>query len=480
MHMATIEASPPPNNAPFHWPAFIQMILSALAAFLLLGIAFLIATTNSIQYFARGVTTSDLAVPFMVASSLTFAGLLVLPSAWYSWKEFSRAKSKPGGGFTLRHPGCILTLAVFVFVPPALLLGNLVSQNGRLAWILMPPLNIIVTGLPALWLVYIGTRGLLSGSLRYRWGAFAYGLVFAPFISLVIELVLMVGIGVLALLYIMLNPSLSNQLNGLLLSVENAAPNAEQMFNLLVPFLLNPVILIIGFMFMSLLVPLVEETFKPIAVLFMLRHKITPAQGFVYGVLGGAGFGLFENLGNTSGAFDQWALLALARISTLLLHSFTAGLVGWALASSVQDKRYLRLVFSFLAAIFIHGLWNGMAVLSAISSLPTLTNVYIPTNLLHISSWSTFGIFILGFLILVLYIAFNIFLNQKLLKNNVLSVKIDNPKITEEGASIAQSHGDEPSVIESSSSEGNQPRMLGDPFQHSPDENEPDKRENNS
>jgi hypothetical protein len=157
---------------------------------------------------------------------------------------------------------------------------------------------------------------------------------------------------------------------------------------------------------------MIEEILKPLGVWFLAGQKLTPTQGFVFGILSGAGFGLFENLGNTSSGGAAWAILASTRISTLLLHCFTAGLVGWALASAWSQRRYLRLGISYILAVLVHGLWNGMAVLSAAASVQDLTNVTIPTSLKQLGSISDVGIVVLGALILVLYVGFNAVLHR--------------------------------------------------------------------
>lgn len=350
----------------------------------------------------------------MVAASLAFAGVLVLPSAWYAWKHIAYPNLEPISRPAPRSFGLILTILVLFLVGGALLLGNSVSTDSRIAWFLLPPLNIIATGLPALWLVYIGTRGLIPGLPRRQWGVFASGLVLGPVIILVLELILLIGMGILALLWVMLDPSLSNQLNGLVIRLQNAAPNTDAILNLLLPFLLNPGVLFIMFAFISVLVPMLEEALKPTGVWFLSGQKITPAQGFGYGVLSGAGFGLFENLGNTSNGGEAWALLASARVSTLLLHCFTAGLVGWALASAWSQRRYLRLAITYAIAVLVHGLWNGMAVLSAASSLQGLSNISVPASLQQIGALSSVGIVALGAFVLVFYIGFNAILRRNL------------------------------------------------------------------
>jgi hypothetical protein len=396
----------------YSWPSLIQLVSSVLAAFLLFGAAAIIALYNGAKSLMLLSGSSDLTQSFMIAASLAFAGVLVLPSAWFAWRRIAFPQVEYLPRPEPRWFGLILTFLVLVLVGGALLLGNWASQNTRISWFLLPPLNIIATGLPALWLVYIGTRGLIPGSPARRWGVFASGLVLGPFIILILELILLIVVGILAILWAALDPSLANQLNGLVFRLQNIAPNPDAILRLLLPFLLNPGILFILFAFISLLVPMIEEALKPIGVWFLVGQKITPAQGFGYGILSGAGFGLFENLGNTSNGGDAWALLASSRISTLLLHCFTAGLVGWALVSAWTQRRYLRLVITYAIAVLVHGLWNGMAVLSAISSVQSLTDISISPSLLQIGSASAIGIVALGALILVLFIGFNAVLRR--------------------------------------------------------------------
>jgi len=423
--MSTSQPSSQASTAPFNWSSLIQLVFSALAAFLLLGAASLIMVTSAIQYFSRVTSRVDPTQSLMVAASLTFAGVLILPSAWYAWKHLAFPGQEPAIRPERRGLVLILTLLVVVIVAGTLLLGNWVSQNNSLAWLLLPPLNIIATGLPALWLVYIGTRGLIAGLPRRRWGVFASGLVLSPLIILVLELLVLVGIGLLAILWAVLDPNISNQLNSLVFRLQNSAPNMDAILRILLPFLLHPGILFITFAFVSVIVPLIEEALKPIGVWFLAGQKLTPSQGFAYGILSGAGFGLFENLGNTSGGGEAWAILASTRITTLLLHCLTAGLVGWALASAWGQKRYLRLGITYAVAVLIHGLWNGMAVLSSISSLEGQVNISIPASLQRMGSYSSIGIIALGAFNLVLYIGFSTVLRNGLNRNAQLPTEVE-------------------------------------------------------
>ncbi len=393
-------------NPPLHWPSLLQLIFSALASVLLLGIAALFAFTGFSQFFAQATSSATAAQPFMIAGSLAFAGVLVIPSAWYAWRNIIHPGIEPISRPEPRYFGLILTVVVLVVVSGTLLLGNWISQNDRISWFLLPIFNIVATGLPALWVIYFGTRGLLPNKPRHTWGVFASGLILGPSIILILELILLVVVGIFALLWIMLNPSMSNQLNSLMAHLQNGIPDTQTIIRDFLPFLLNPVVLFLGFATISLLVPIIEETFKPLGLWFMTGQKITPAQGFGFGVLSGAAFGLFENLGNTSNSVTDWALLAGSRVSTLFLHSFTAGLVGWALASAWTQRRFLRLAVCFTIAILIHGTWNGLAVLSAAGSLEGVTSIPLPAGLQQIGTLATVGIFALGALVLVLFFAF--------------------------------------------------------------------------
>jgi RsiW-degrading membrane proteinase PrsW (M82 family) len=411
--MTMISPSDQTTHQPIKWSLILQLAFSALAALLLFGAAGFIIITSLSTYLTHGRNPADLTEPFMVAGSLVFAGALIIPSAWYSWRQLAHPDARRTPRTERRGYGLILSLFVIAATGLALFAGNLISQNDQIAWLFMPLLNIVVNGLPALWLIYFGTRGLLPDSPRHKWGVFATGLVLGPAIILVLEIILLVVVAVLAITLILVqDPSLSSQLSGLMNQIRSSGTNTQSFLDALLPYALNPGVLFLGLAYISVLVPLIEETFKPIGVWFTAGNKITPAMGFGFGVLSGAGFGLFENLGNTSGATADWAVLAGSRITTLLLHSFTAGLVGWALASAWTERRFLRLAFSFTIAVLIHGTWNGLAVLSAGASLQNQTSLLLPAILMPLGVLATLGIFALGVLVVFGFFGFNAYLRR--------------------------------------------------------------------
>jgi RsiW-degrading membrane proteinase PrsW (M82 family) len=122
---------------------------------------------------------------------------------------------------------------------------------------------------------------------------------------------------------------------------------------------------------LGLFVPLIEELFKPIGVLLLLRRPLTAAQGFALGALCGAGYALAENL--TIGAdAETWALISVGRFGTTIMHIFTAALSGYALARAKNEKRYLALIGTYLLNVFIHGAWNSLVVLNSAAAISAI------------------------------------------------------------------------------------------------------------
>jgi hypothetical protein len=92
------------------------------------------------------------------------------------------------------------------------------------------------------------------------------------------------------------------------------------------------------------------------------------------------------------------------------LHTSIQELVGWHCFSSTQN--YLRLVVTF-HAVTIHGLWNGLAVISLVGSGGE-TCISIPASLVQLGSYAPIGIVALAAFNLVFYLGFNSTLRKSL------------------------------------------------------------------
>lgn len=349
-----------------HWPSVAQFALSALASLGLFSLALLLFLISFFSILAPDAQGDGLPLLMLSAGAGLAAGLLI-PSAAYSFlRLIGRETRFPEKA---RLPAWMWILPL----PLVLLAGFALSQISIPgASVLLPVLHLMGIGLPVGWYTALGLRGISLGSWQRFWGILASGLVLAPLIILVLEIMVLLGYGAVGMVALASNPELVVRLQTLAEQWQAATPSLETIQAELGPLLTHPAFGFAVLAFAAGLVPLIEEAFKPIGVwLLAVRsggQSISPAEGFATGLLSGAGYALFESLALTSSTAD-WTLLALSRSGTSLLHVFTSGLVGWGLALAWAQGRYLRLGLSYLAAVALHSLWNGITLLLAGSSL---------------------------------------------------------------------------------------------------------------
>ena len=373
----------PAAPSKLHWPSVWQLTLSLFAILGLWGISLAIL----LAVFASALTGDMLSATALIlnAAGTAFAGLLLIPSAGYA---LFRLLDKPAPfHLRLRRPSWVI-----LALPPILLLGYLAAKTQVTSLLFLPVLHVVAAAISVGWLLALGLKGLSVGSPQRAWGIFDMGLVAAPFLSLVAELAALFSFGVL---YLMINPGLLDVFLELSQSISLQSP--EALFDQLEPYLMQPSTLYIILAFGALVVPLLEELFKPVGVWLLLGRNPSAAQGFAAGLLSGAGYALFENFSLGASAGEDWAMVLSARIGTSLIHILTAGLMGWALSLAWTEKRYLRLVLSYLVAVAIHAMWNGTVIISAASELFD-TPVSLPDIFYTLSAGAPliFGVLILG------------------------------------------------------------------------------------
>jgi hypothetical protein len=372
-----------------HWPSVWQFALS------LFGILALWGISMSMLFVVFGsILTGDMmsaSALVLNAAGTAFTGVLLIPSLGYS---LLRLLNKP---ISIKIP-LQLPLWIIILLLPVLLLGHWAVGLDATSLVLLPFLHVLAAGISVAWLLALGLRGLSVGSPQRAWGILGMGLVAAPLLSLIVEFIALIGFG---LFYLLLNPELLDLAFEFSQSVP--AQDPEQLLNQLEGVMLQPSTLYLALLFGALVVPLVEELFKPIGVWLLAGRKPTPAQGFAAGLLSGAGYALFENFTLGAGAGEDWAMVVVARMGTSLVHILTAGLTGWALTLAWTERRYLRLALSYLVAVAIHALWNGTVILTAIVELMKEDSA-IPDFLTAISAGAPmiFVILILGCFVFLL------------------------------------------------------------------------------
>jgi hypothetical protein len=366
--METISPQPTPQETQpnVHWPSVWQFGLSLFGILALWGFSatMLLVALSSIL---TGDTVGALVV-LLNAAGTAFAGLLLIPSAGYALLHLL---GKPDAfRFQLRHPGWVI-----LALPPVLLLGHWAANTDIIAYFLLPFMHVLAAAISVAWLLTLGLRGLSLHSPQLGWGVFSCGLVGAPLLSLITELAVLIFLVILGMFYLAQEPQVLDALLNLTQTMPPDAP--ETAVEILQPYVTQPGTLFVVFTFGSLLVPLLEELFKPIGVWLLAWRQPTQAQGFAAGLISGAGYALFENFALGASAGNDWAVVILARMGTSLIHILTTGLMGWALVLAWREQRYLRLMATYFLAVAIHGAWNGMVILTAVVDLSSM-DVAIP------------------------------------------------------------------------------------------------------
>ncbi len=165
----------------------------------------------------------------------------------------------------------------------------------------------------------------------------------------------------------------------------------------------EPWVIVLALIFLSILVPIVEEGLKSIAVWPMLSRSPSPSQAFIGGALGGLGFALVEGMFLTQPDVS-WFSTALVRGGASMMHALATGITAWGLAEAVVRRRFWRLPLAYLTAICLHGLWNLSAVSLGVAQLGSefgLSSIA-PPNLENLLTLG--GVVLLGLLSLLAFV----------------------------------------------------------------------------
>jgi len=349
----------------FDWLSAAQFAFSLLAVFslLFLSLVSVIAVLIGGAFSDLGLLDTQVISSILFSAGLGFAGILLIPSAIYSGKRLFGNKPP-----VLAQWDKMTWLAYFFPIP--ILIGYLIQNSPTWSIYLLPFVHVLANGVSIFWVLNLGRMKFPAKSAQRNWGAFGTGLTLTPAIIFVIEVLLLVIIGVIWLVLIGARPDLEQDILYFLNLMNETSAESEISTKWAAEFVARPEVSGTLFFYFSLLVPFVEELLKPIAVYFMLGKKLRPWEGFVIGATAGAGYALFENLTIGAGA-DTWTFVMISRMGTSAIHILTTGLVGWGLASAWTEMKYGRLAGSFIAAVVLHGVWNGLNIFTAMADFPS-------------------------------------------------------------------------------------------------------------
>jgi hypothetical protein len=359
-----MQTLPGPSEPRRDYLSIAQLTVSGLGLVLSLVAAAGLALFGLIQLTGSSTDRTNITGLFSMAWISLLAAVLTVPSILYSIQRLGgRAPALP------RANSFRLASTLMLIWPLALFLGNVVSNQPRIAWLLLPPLTLLVVGLPTWWLFELVRRKLPSGSRQRGWGLNNFSIFITTPLLMIIEVLVLVALLVLFAFWASTQPQIMNILQGLVERLSRVQPTPDAILEIAGPYLQNPLVILGGLAIIAGLVPMIEELFKPLAMWALVGHRLTPAEGFVAGGLCGASFALIESffyLSNPTGG--GWAFLAIARAGTELLHITASALVGWGLASAWHDRAYLKLAGTYLLAVLLHGSWNAFSVLTGLAA----------------------------------------------------------------------------------------------------------------
>lgn len=353
-----------------HWPSVLQLGFSLLGISILWSGAFILVLIGLIQLLLPAEARGNSTIPILLGSSGVMIGLLLVPSVVH---PLQRLLGHRPSRLVPTSPWLRPTLLIFA-LPLLLLAGWWISQQGAALQLILPIFHVPAIGIPILWLSYLAVRDLPLGSPQRAWGLLGSGSVLAPLFILFAEvLVLLAGV-ITWSIWMSGQPGMLDELSILAERLRQAGNSPQLIAHIISPYLKDPLVIFSAFTFAAVIVPLIEEAIKPLGVWFLAGSRLTPAEGFTAGILCGAGYALVESLTLSADSGNDWVSLVFARIGTAVVHILTSGLTGWALASAWREKRYFRLGVTYLGAVLLHGLWNGLTMLIVIADLSQLND----------------------------------------------------------------------------------------------------------
>lgn len=371
------------------WRSWLLLILSSIGAVLSFTGGALLLAIGGAALVSLPIPSLNTQSMFNFAWVMLLVGALCLPAVVYSWLE---VRGTPASARTSRKLFLASSAGMLLWV--LLLISFETVETSQLAWLLLPPLVLLTAVLPLWWYIETGRRGLLPDPPARTWGIASFSLLFTLPVILTLELMLFGLILLIGGIYWSAQPGFAEQLSILdgLLSDPNF--DAQILSDMLMGWLQQPGIVFGLLVVVAVLVPLLEELVKPLAVWLYAGDELTPAQGFTAGMISGASFALWENLTALSASGDgSGTYILVARVGTGLLHIVTSGMVGWGLASFWRSRRHLwRMLGAYFLAVILHGSWNAAGVISGFA--PQLQFPLEAANLFQVIQSSAIGLLI--------------------------------------------------------------------------------------
>jgi hypothetical protein len=320
---------------------------------------------------------------------MAFLACLIIPSIIYAIRRLRGNETSP---LFIDNRKFLLAVGWMVVWVGVIYLGNHYYSQTQPAF-LTAFLNVVTISLPVFFWVALGGFRLKIHSVQRAWGVFSFTQFVSMMATVFIEALFFIGVVIAAGAWLSQQAEFLPYLSILQSQGTLSEQNIQSLVYASLPLIQTPIVyagIAVGF---CLVVPMIEELFKPLAVWFFAGKEISPSEGFFVGMVCGGAFALVESLMMMSMASgDLWITAVFARAGAGLLHVVTAGLSGWALAKSWQDGKYWRVALVYLGVILMHGLWNFFALLMGLNNIVIPVDSALIAVLIPASKWILGGI----------------------------------------------------------------------------------------
>lgn len=392
------------------WYSWLTLVVSGIGALTALGFSALLLFSGGIGLLGETLPATNGISVLNLGWASALVALLCVPGLVFSILELR------GRSLVERHGRRNLILAILaalVWIGLVFLFKPL--ETSKLAWLLLPPLVVITTVIPLWFYLEIGRGGLSSGSQARTWGMVSFSLVVTLPVIMLLEIILLFVVLVAAGVYFSTQPDLALELERYARIFSNFNANPEVLERAFADLFRRPGVIAVTLALAAGAIPLLEELFKPLAVWLLAGQRLTPAQGYVAGMVSGACFALYENLTALSAAGGgNGTTILLARVGTGLLHIVTAGMVGWGLTSAWRERKGVkRLATAFLLAVLLHASWNSAGVLAGVA-----TFLPVPAEPTPLSTGMTQTASIILYVLLFVNLFLLVYMNIRLRREN--------------------------------------------------------------
>ncbi len=367
----------PLRQPPSHTFDVFQVVFTGLSVLSLWGVAVAFLLFNVLTSPREGITAGQ-TDPITIAAifaSFIMLGIVLLPGVILPLRSIA-GKTPPAPIYTLQR-GYWITLLAW----PILLLSGVASMKvANLNLFLFPLIHALSVAIPVLLIIGVAIRGIEFKSPQRVAGLTLTGMIGGTSLSLILETIILLLLGIILLVLLIMNPSWLAELNRLVGRLAIVGDDLEALQQILLPYLSRPAVIGVVLMVVSGFIPLIEELSKTLGFWFLYRKEWTLADGYVGGLFSGAGFAIAESLlASSQMTGESWLVVVITRVGTAFMHILASGLVGMGIVYAWKQQKYVRLVLLYLGAVLLHGLWNFFAVALASGQIVTSSNGFLST-----------------------------------------------------------------------------------------------------